>query len=45
MLWIGGSSKINVPGGISMPDLMISSSAPRPEMKVSWSTTALLTSS
>lgn len=45
MLWIGGSSKISVPGGISIPDLMISSTAPRPEMNVSWSMTPLLTSS
>ena len=28
-----------------MPDLMISSNAPRPEMNVSWSMTALSTSS
>lgn len=41
-----GSSKINVPGGISMPDLMSSEQGSASgEMNVSWSMTALLTSS
>jgi hypothetical protein len=35
VLWIGGSSKMRVPDGISMPDWMISSTAPRAELNVS----------
>ena len=35
IVWVGGSSKITIPDGISMPDLMISSTPPRPEMNVS----------
>ena len=35
MVWVGGSSKITIPDGISMPDLMISSTPPLPEMNVS----------
>ena len=35
MSWIGGSSKITVPGGISMLALISSMIAPRAELKVS----------
>ena len=34
MSWIGGSSMISVPGGISMPALMISRIGPRAEENV-----------
>ena len=44
MSWIGGSSKISAPGGISMLALISSMIAPRAELNVSWSTSALLTS-
>ena len=32
MVWIGGSSKMMTPGGISMSALISSRIAPRPEM-------------
>ena len=41
---VGGSSKMTTPGGISMSALMISRTAPRPEMKVSRSTAPRSTS-
>ena len=33
-VWIGGSSKMSTPGGISIPALISSMMPPRPEMKV-----------
>ena len=45
MVWVGGSSKMTMPGGMSMPALMISSTPPRPEMKVVRSTSPRSTSS
>ncbi len=32
MVWVGGSSKMRMPGGISIPALISSRIAPRPEM-------------
>ncbi len=34
MVWVGGSSKMRIPGGISMPALISSRIPPRPEMNV-----------
>ena len=45
MVWVGGSSKMTTPGGISMSALMSSRIPPRPEMNVSRSTAARSTSS
>ena len=45
MVWVGGSSKITTPGGISMSALISSRIPPRPEMKVSRSTSPRSTSS
>lgn len=44
VVWIGGSSKIKAPEGISILALMSSMMAPRAELNVSWSISALLTS-
>lgn len=43
-VWIGGSSKIRAPEGMSMLALISSMIAPRAELNVSWSTRPLLTS-
>ena len=45
MVWVGGSSKMTTPGGISMSALMSSRIPPRPEMYVSRSTSPRSTSS
>ena len=45
MVWVGGSSKMTTPGGISMFALMSSRIPPRPEMYVSRSTRPRSTSS
>ena len=42
MVWIGGSSKMSTPGGISMSALISSRMPPRPEMNVSRSSSAPL---